>query len=83
MKNSLEKKKSKKNGHAGRKKIRQNSNKTWQKNKTGDGKVKSNDRPEIPDRGKTSDTRPPFGLSVNGCLTLGQISKYKNVLLLE
>ena len=30
-------------------------NRTSQKNKRGDSKVESNDRPEIPDRGKTSD----------------------------
>ena len=31
------------------------SNRTRQRNKTGDGKVESNDSPEIPDRGETSD----------------------------
>ena len=31
------------------------SNKTRQKNKRGDSKVESNDSPEIPDRGETSD----------------------------
>ena len=31
------------------------SNKTGQKNKRGDRKVESNDSPEIPDRGETSD----------------------------
>ena len=31
------------------------SNRTRQKNKTGDSKVESNDSPEIPDRGETSD----------------------------
>ena len=30
-------------------------NRTRQKNKTGDSKVESNDSPEIPDRGNTSD----------------------------
>ena len=39
----------KENGPAGRK-----SNRLG-KNKRGDSKVESNDRPEIPDRGKTSD----------------------------
>ena len=32
-----------------------NDNRTRQKNKTGDIKVESNDNPEIPDRGETSD----------------------------
>ena len=31
------------------------SDRTRQKNKTGDSKVESNHSPEIPDRGKTSD----------------------------
>ena len=31
------------------------SNRTRQKNKRGDRKVESNDSPEIPDRGETSD----------------------------
>ena len=31
------------------------SNRTRQKNKRGDSKVESNDSPEIPDRGETSD----------------------------
>ena len=31
-------------------------NRTRQKNKRGDSKVESNDSPEIPDRGETSDT---------------------------
>ena len=31
------------------------SNRTRQKNKRADSKVESNDSPEIPDRGKTSD----------------------------
>ena len=31
------------------------SNRTRQKNKKGDSKVESNDSPEIPDRGETSD----------------------------
>ena len=44
-----------KNGPAGRKKIRQKEYRTRQKNKTGDSKVESNDSPEIPDRGETSD----------------------------
>ena len=37
------------------KKIRQKGNRTKQKNKRGDSKVESNDSPEIPDRGETSD----------------------------
>ena len=38
------------------------SNRTRQKNKRGDSKVESNDRPEIPDWGETLDIpRPPFG----------------------
>ena len=37
------------------KKIRQEGNRTRQKNKRGDSKVESNDSPEIPDRGETSD----------------------------
>ena len=37
------------------KKIRQKGNRTRQKNKRGDSKVESNDSPEIPDRGETSD----------------------------
>ena len=34
---------------------RQKGNRTRQKNKRGDSKVESNDSPEIPDRGETSD----------------------------
>ena len=46
--------------HAGKKeeeKKRQDrkSNRTRQKNKRGDSKVESNDSPEIPERGETSD----------------------------
>ena len=37
------------------KKIRQKENRTRQKNKRGESKVESNDSPEIPDRGETSD----------------------------
>ena len=37
------------------KKIRQKGNWTRQKNKREDSKVESNDNPEIPDRGETSD----------------------------
>ena len=41
---------------AGRKKrLDRKSNGARQKNKKGDGKVESNDIPEIPDRGETSD----------------------------
>ena len=47
-------KKSGKNGPAGRKKDRM-SNRAWQKNKGGDSKEESNDSPEIPDWGETSD----------------------------
>ena len=37
------------------KKIDRKGNRTRQKNKTGDSKVESNDSPEIPDKGETSD----------------------------
>ena len=47
------------NGPAGRKRYERKSNRTRQKNKRGDSKVESNDRPEIPDRGETSDILPP------------------------
>ena len=43
-----------KNGEAGRIFFRK-SNRTMQKNKRGDSKGESNDSPEIPDRGETSD----------------------------
>ena len=46
------------NGPAGKKKKKDrkgNTNRTRQKNKRGDSKVESNDSPEIPDRGVTSD----------------------------
>ena len=43
-------------------KTRRKSNRTRQKNKTGDSKVESNDSSEIPDRGETSDIPGlPFG----------------------
>ena len=38
-----------------KKKEDRKSNRTRQKNKRGDSKVESNDSPEIPDRGETSD----------------------------
>ena len=44
-----------KNGPAGRKRYDRKSNRTRQKNNTEDSKVESNDSPEIPDRGETSD----------------------------
>ena len=44
-----------KKGPAGRKRSDRKGNRTWQKNKRGDSKVESNDSPEIPDRGETSD----------------------------
>ena len=44
-----------KKGPAGRKRSDRKGNRTRQKNKRGDSKVQSNDSPEIPDRGKTSD----------------------------
>ena len=44
-----------KNGPAGRKRSDRKSKRTRQKNKRGDSKVESNDSPEIPDRGETSD----------------------------
>ena len=53
MKNFLEK--VQKTRPAGRKKQDRKSNRTRQKNKRGDSKVESNDSPEIPDRGETSD----------------------------
>ena len=40
---------------ANRQKKDRKSNRTRQKNKRGDSKVESNDSPEIPDRGQTSD----------------------------
>ena len=40
---------------ASRQKKNRKGNKTRQKNKRGDSKVESNDSPEIPDRGETSD----------------------------
>ena len=42
-------------GPAGRKREDRKGNRTRQKNKRGDSKVESNDSPEIPDRGETSD----------------------------
>ena len=40
-----------------------------QKNKTGDSKVESNDSPEIPDRGETSDIPSlPSGVNARGHL---------------
>ena len=53
MKNFLEK--VKKKGPAGRKRQDRKGNRIRQKNKTGNSKVESNDSPEIPDRGETSD----------------------------
>ena len=53
MKNFLEK--VQRNGPAGRKKKVKKSNRTRHKNKIGDSKVESNDSPEIPERGETSD----------------------------
>ena len=44
-----------KNGPAGKKGQNRKSNRTRQKNKRGDSKVESNESPEIPDRGETSD----------------------------
>ena len=40
---------------AGRKRSGRKGKRTRQKNKRGDSKVESNDSPEIPDRGETSD----------------------------
>ena len=49
-------------GLAGRKRKDRKGNWTRQKNKRGDGKVESNDSPEIPDRGEDiRHPRPPFG----------------------
>ena len=42
-------------GQQAEKKINRKSNRTRQKNKKGDSKVESNDSPQIPDRGETSD----------------------------
>ena len=53
MKNFLEK--VQKERPAGRKRSDRKGNRTRQKNKRGDSKVESNDSPEIPDRGETSD----------------------------
>ena len=44
-----------KNGPEGRKRSNRKSNRTRQKNKRGDSEVESNDSPEIPDSGETSD----------------------------
>ena len=44
-----------KKGPAGRNKSDRKGNRTRQKNKKGDSKVESNDSPEIPDKGETSD----------------------------
>ena len=52
---------------------RQKKNQTKQKNKRGDSKVESNDSPEIPDRGETSDIPGlPSGVS-DTKKTLGRI----------
>ena len=48
-------KKVQKNGPVGRKRLNKKSKRTRQKNNRGDSKVESNDSPEIPDRGETSD----------------------------
>ena len=53
MQNFLEK--VQKKGPAGRKRSDRKGNGTRQKNKRGDSKVESNDSPEIPYRGETSD----------------------------
>ena len=54
-------KKVQKKGPVGRK---SNSNRTRQKNKREDSTVESNDSPEIPDRGETSDIpRLPWGIT--------------------
>ena len=53
LKNFLEK--VQKKGPAGRKRSDRKGKRTRQKNKRGDSKVESNDSPEIPDRGETSD----------------------------
>ena len=53
MKNSLEKKFRRKDQQAEKDR---KGNRTRQKNKRGDSKVESNDSPEIPDRGETSDS---------------------------
>ena len=52
MKNFLEKVQKK---GPGRKRSDRKGTRTRQKNKRGDSKVESNDSPEIPDRGETSD----------------------------
>ena len=62
MKNFLEK--VKKKGPAHRKRSDRKGNKTRQKNKRGNSKVESNDSPEIPDTGETSDMPSlPSGIS--------------------
>ena len=53
MNNFLEK--VQKKGPAGRKRYDRKGNRTRQKNMRGNSKVESNDSPEIPDRGETSD----------------------------
>ena len=49
--------------------IRQKGNRTRQKNKRGDSTVESNDSPEIPDRGQTSDIPglPSGVLKIESC----------------
>ena len=57
----------KKKGPAGRKRSDRKGNKTRQKNKRGESKVESNDSPEIPDRGETSDIPGlPSGVRAEG-----------------
>ena len=53
MKNFLDK--VQKKGPASRKRSDRKGNRTRQKNKRGDSKMESNDSPEIPDWGETSD----------------------------
>ena len=50
------------------------SNRTRQKNKRGESKVESNDSPEIPDRGETSDIP---GLPSGG--NLGNMNAYSGI----
>ena len=54
-------------GPAGRKRSDSKGNRTRQKNKRRDSKVESNDSPEIPDRGETSDIPGlPSGAAAGG-----------------
>ena len=55
------------NGPAGRKRSDRKSKRTRQKNERGDSKVESNDSPEIPDWGETSDGLPSGNKYIPEC----------------